>query len=386
MTPTPPSSPDGSPLPPRHRPTLGNLAKDTTELDLWAFEDDLDLAGEQEEPRAEERAARSSGKEIPAPRERQVSKPRENDDKVPKTPAGNEDRIRMNVSKARSGSKPSGSTSPQSKPESDFDDLDHWEDAKVETEIGELPAEVPLSREPQVSTPMAAMPVPAELEPLPEVSAPPLEAPPVAQAIAQPQDPLDEFSPVVSVDAKPISLRPHLGLSKIERIGLITLMVLLLGGALTILIYSLNRLPTESHKAEAQDFPIKGTHISIRSAKSFWRMPVTDGPNPDVCRRGTQLLPVLELDLASAAPAAVRILFRNDELSLVGDAVTHAVRGDGKLSIAATAGFDDLGMYAAYRAGESKSWTIEVYEAPTEDTAGREFKKLFEMEITTDRR
>jgi hypothetical protein len=383
MTPTPPSSPDGSPLPPRHRPTLGNLAKDTTELDLWAFEDDLDLAGEQEEPRSHEAAVRSSGKEIPDPRERKVSKPRENDDnKVPKTPTGNEDRIRMNVSKARPGSKLTGSTSPQSKPESDFDDLDHWEDAKVETEIGELPTDVPLSREPEISVPIVEMPVAEELEPLPEVSAPLLDAPPTAA----PHDPLDEFSPVVPVDAKPISLRPHLGLSKVERIGLISLVVLLLGGALTILIYSLNRLPTETDKADAQDFPIKGAHISIRSAKSFWRMPVTDGPNPDTFRRGTQLLPVLELDLASSAPAAVRILFRNDERTLVGDAVTHAVRGDGKLSIAATAGFDDLGMYAAYRTGESKSWTIEVYEAPSEDTAGKEFKKLFEMNISTDRR
>ncbi len=383
MTPTPPSSPDGSPLPPRHRPTLGNLAKDTTELDLWAFEDDLDLAGEQEEPRADERPVRSSGKEIPAPRERQVSKPRENDDnKVPKTPTGNEDRIRMNISRARPVSKSSGITTPQSKPESDFDDLDHWEDAKVETEIGELPAEVPLAREPEIPAPMAAMPVAEELEPLPEVSAPPLEVP----AAVAPHDPLDEFSPVVPVDAKPISMRPHLGLSKIERIGLIALMVLLLGGALTILIISLKRLPTESDKADAQDFPIKGAHFSIRSAKSFWRMPVTDGPNPDVCRRGTQLLPVLELDLASSAPAAMRILFRNDERTLVGDAVTHAVSADGKLSIAATAGFDDLGMYAAYRTGESKHWTLEVYEAPSEDTAGKDFKKLFEMNISTDRR
>lgn len=377
MTPTPPSSPDGSPLPPRHRPTLGNLAKDTTELDLWAFEDDLNDAGEQEEPRAEEATVRSSGREIPAPRERQVSKPRENDDKPQKTPSGGEERIRMNVSKSRSGSRPSGSTSPQSKPESDFDDLDHWEDAKVETEIGELPVEVPLEPVERAPVQMAAMPVPVELEPLPEVSAPP--------PASEPPDVLDEFSPVVPADAKPISLRPHLGLSKVERIGLITLVVLLLGGALAILIFSLNRLPTESHKTVSHDFPIKGSHFSIRSAKSYWRLPLTDGPNADTFRRGTQLLPVVELDLAGG-PAAVRIMFRNDEGNLVGDAVTHAVRGDGKLSIAATAGFDDLGMYAAYRTGESKPWTLEVYEAPSEDTAGRDFKKLFEMDITTDRR
>jgi hypothetical protein len=377
MTPNPPSPSDGSPLPPRHRPTLGNLAKDTTELDLWAFEDDLDLEGETELSRAEEQVARSSGKEIPAPRERQVSKPRETDDKPQKTPTGGEDRIRMNVNKSRSGGRSGGSSSPQSKPESDFDDLDHWEDAKVETEIGELPVEAPLEPLERTPAPVAAMPVPKELAPLPE-------APPPAAA-AETQDTLDEFSPVVPVDAKPISLRPHLGLSKLERVGLIALMVVLLASALTILIISLNRLPTDFHKAVSHDFPIKGSHFSIRSAKTFWRVPVTDGPNPDTCRRGTQLLPVVELDLAGG-PAAVRVLFRNEESVLQGDAVTHAVRGDGKLNIAATAGFEDLGMYAAYRTGGSKPWTLEVYEAPSQDTPGRDFKKLFEMDITTDRR
>ena len=39
MTPEPPSTPDGPLLPPRHRPTADNLAKDTTERDLWDLDD-----------------------------------------------------------------------------------------------------------------------------------------------------------------------------------------------------------------------------------------------------------------------------------------------------------------------------------------------------------
>jgi hypothetical protein len=43
-------------------------------------------------------------------------------------------------------------------------------------------------------------------------------------------------------------------------------------------------------------------------------------------------------------------------------------------------------MHAAYRTGGSKPWTIEVFEAPSETTPGKDFKRLFEMNISTDRR
>ena len=55
-------------------------------------------------------------------------------------------------------------------------------------------------------------------------------------------------------------------------------------------------------------------------------------------------------------------------------------------ALAATAGFEDIGMHAAYRTGQSKSWSVEVREAPSEDSPVQDFKKLFEMSISTDRR
>ena len=110
-----------------------------------------------------------------------------------------------------------------------------------------------------------------------------------------------------------------------------------------------------------------------------------EGPDQDTFRRGTELLPVLEISLAGG-PAGIRVLFRNDERAVVGDAVTRTVRGSGTLKIPATAGFDDIGMHAAYRTGESKPWTIEVFEAASENAPSREFTKLFEMNISTDRR
>jgi hypothetical protein len=43
-------------------------------------------------------------------------------------------------------------------------------------------------------------------------------------------------------------------------------------------------------------------------------------------------------------------------------------------------------MHAAYRTGQSKPWTIQVLEGPSETAANAEFKKLFEINISTDRR
>jgi hypothetical protein len=43
-------------------------------------------------------------------------------------------------------------------------------------------------------------------------------------------------------------------------------------------------------------------------------------------------------------------------------------------------------MYAAYTTGQGQPWTIEVYEAKAESAAGDDFKKLFELNISIDRR
>jgi hypothetical protein len=391
MTPDPPSSADGTPLPKRHRPSLGNLAQDTTEMDLWAFDDDLEL-----DDAAPPDPPPSAASNIPAPR---AAKPA----KKPELSEGGEmilpvakDRIRIDVNKPKFKGR-SGSTSSQSKPESEFDELDHWEDLPPQVEIGELPADdAPIEIE---SGPVA------RILPVPELPAAPEEAVPVDAPVgasvealadvqveaahrAAPEAPAtseDEFTPVVRPGAVPISLRPHLGLTKLERVGLGSLLGLLLAAVISFVAISLNRLPTESAKAQSNDFPIKGAHMVIVSAESYWRAPLMEGPAPDTVRRGTALIPVLELKVGSAN-GAIRVLFRNEDRSVVGDAVTRSVQGSATLKIPATAGFDDPGMHAAYRTGGTKPWTIEVFEAPSESTAGREFKKLFEMHISAARR
>ena len=194
-------------------------------------------------------------------------------------------------------------------------------------------------------------------------------------------DPLDEFSPPRRDNASPVSLRPRLNLTHLERVGLIALAVLLLLGGAMVFLNTINRLPTSSGRAKANDFPIRGSHLTIISATSFWRVPKA----ADTVRRGTQLIPVVDLT-TSGGPGAIRAFFRNSDGEVIGDAVTRYVKSDGTLQIAATAGFDDVGMHAAYRTGDNKPWTIEVLEAATESAPGPEFEKLFEIGVSADRR
>lgn len=174
------------------------------------------------------------------------------------------------------------------------------------------------------------------------------------------------------------------GLLKIEKIGLISFLVLFLAGGLFFVAHSIRKLPEEKKTLTEGDFPIKGSKVETRSFKSFWRDPVASGSGADTVRRGTIIIPVVELQVSGKG--AVRVFFRNSEGDTVGDAVSRAVTGEATLTLPATAGFDEPGMYAAYRTRETKPWKVEVFEGPSADAAGSEFKKLFEIPISTNRR
>ena len=73
-----------------------------------------------------------------------------------------------------------------------------------------------------------------------------------------------------------------------------------------MVVFALKRLPTEAKRVKANDFPIQGEHLTIDSATSYWRAPITEGTARDTVRRGTQLLPVLEVT-AHGGPAAIRV-------------------------------------------------------------------------------
>lgn len=380
MTADPPSSPEGSSLPSRHRPVLGELAKNTTELDLWSFDDELEnevapVPSFPPQPRVLS-SPQPGGRVVP---ERRDSKPdpsnaRSDGEELPAS--GDDEQIRMDVNKSPNRRRTLGdfSNSLPLKRADDLDDLEQWDvepsaeegldelpevltEEVIRKELTEVPKDAPVVESASVVTPAAAVP---------------------EQAVIG----NDEFSPVPREGVDPVSLRPHMGLTIVEKMGIIILAALLLAAGVGIYLFSVNRLPTESIKAKANDFPIKGSRVTVASAASYWRIPIVDGPTPDVFRRGTVLLPVVEIAVAGGS-GAIRVVFRDESRNTMGDSITRSVKGQDLLKIIATAGFEDMGMYAAYRTGGNKPWTIEVLEGPSEDAPSAAFKKLFEMELST---
>lgn len=221
---------------------------------------------------------------------------------------------------------------------------------------------------PMVDEPVAQVSVLASNEPeASEAEQTPVTSEEVAQAVAPPV------------------LKSHVKYSALEKFGMIALVVLLLGAVAGVLIYSATRLPVETMGSKVVKFPVKGQHVTVQSAKTYWRDVVTSGPDADIVRRGTRLLPVLDLNCSGGA-GVLRVLFRDEFGDSVGDIITRQVSAGEKVSIASTAGFNDAGMHAAYRTGETKAWKIEVYEGSAENSLGNDFVKLFEIDISTERR
>lgn len=356
---------------------LGDLAKDTTEIDLWAFEDDLEDIDSVSTP---ESGRSSQSVNIPAPRETAPAKKKAERSGGQKTPENGDNRIRMNVNKPRMKGRSADSIAGQSKPESDFDDLEEWDDAKASPVEEELSLDEMVVEEPPVEAVQAAKVAKVEGE---TVAAAPVSEP---QEVSVPEAAVsdDEFSAVPKQDAQPISLRPHLGLNKFERIGLICLVGILLGGSIWFLASTVYRLPRPAVRLQARDFPIKGEKFRVDSAECYWRKPITEGEHVDVCRRGTLLLPVIEM-AASEGSSTIRVFFKNDEGITVGDPIIRKI-GNGTVKIAGTAGIEDPGIFAAYRTGNDTRWTVVVHEIPSGDIAKGEARKLFEMEIPAERR
>lgn len=225
--------------------------------------------------------------------------------------------------------------------------------------------------------------------PPPAPSSPPEPSP--ASAPQSDSDSTPSAETTSSPEEEPAPLQPKAAnepkksLTKGEKIGLAVFLVLILAGGLFFIANSVGKLPEETKTLTIGDFPIKGSRVEAISFKSYWRDPVTTGPDADTVRRGTIILPVVELGV-SGGPAAIRIFYRNSDGATVGDAVTHAVNGKATLILPATAGFEEPGMHAAYRTGDAKPWIVEVFEGPSANAAGSDFKKLFEIPVSTHRR
>jgi hypothetical protein len=171
-------------------------------------------------------------------------------------------------------------------------------------------------------------------------------------------------------------------LSRLEKIAITALCAILALGAILTVIHFYSRVPTRPLVAEEIDFPVSGKIIVITAADTYWRKPVMTGENADVVRRGTQLIPVLNMDIQSKS-GVIRVFFRNEDGTVVGDGITRTVGGGSEVAVAATAGFDDVGMHTAYRTGDSKRWIVQVFEGPSATAPREKFRKVLETEVST---
>ena len=227
----------------------------------------------------------------------------------------------------------------------------------------------------------AAVEIPKDVQE-PVVQEPVVQEPDVQEPVVQETHEPQKVEPAPA-DQSPVPAVPSIGsLSKIEKIAVFLLCsALLLGAALTLIHFS-SRVPTRPLISEKVDFPVSGKIVRITAASTYWRKPITSGDNADVVRRDTQLIPVLKLSLGSKT-GAIRVFFRNEEGSVVGDVITRSVEGDSEITVVATAGFEDLGMHTAYRTGSGKRWHAQVFEAPSATASRDDFTMVLEMEIDT---
>jgi hypothetical protein len=396
MTPRTPSSSEGSSLPPRSRPNLGDFVKANDENDLWAF-DDVDLEADLTKV---SQPVRPLPSKIPAPRESRFKapeaevsvpllKPERPLERTPERPVEKiQNSVRVDIGKA--SGKPQLPIVPLAEVEDNsLGELEDWDHLEPEIlPLDELATEEAAPEPPmiaQVETVAAVYDRRNDTaENLAPTHPPQVEAPAeLATPVVSPQ--IDEFSPPPREGATPMSLVPRLGLNGIEKAGLFTLlgtMVILAGW---IFIVASGRLPTENQSARTGVFPMKGAYTEIFSAKTFWREPIRDGAHADTFQRGMVLLPVVSLS-SSGGNAALRVLFRDANGAVKGDAVTVVLQPNLPVEVVGTSGFEDVGLHAAYRTGQTKPWTVEVREAPSATSTTADFKKLLEIEVSTDLR
>lgn len=369
MTPKTPPPSDGPDTPPPSRPVPQVTAKDSEEQDLWALDGENEL---EESPRTippQQRMIEPRRPEYVRPAEPASDTPQK-----PQLPTGlpeaasePNDSIRVNlnprVRPSFTSPSPRSARSPEIRATAGeiFDDLDQWEESAA-------PPTMP----------------PSAFKEMPVASPSPAST---AQPAAPAESDRDEFAaPAPSTDGQPAALRrPALHLNFIERAGMALLALLLVAVGALFYFSTIRQIPSGSKRVTPGDFPILGAKAEILTAQSYWREPVVTGPDADTVQLETLLIPEVQLT-TRGGPAILRILFHNEHGDPVGDVITRTVQGEQNLTLTSTAGFDDLSKHAAYRAGQTQPWTIEVLEAPPGKPAPGDFKRLFEMNISSNRR
>ncbi|MEI6675336.1 MAG: hypothetical protein WCO57_09180 [Verrucomicrobiota bacterium] len=386
--PQPPT--EGSSLSPRHRPDLKTLVKNSTEQDLW----DLDESPSQD-PAAPVATIKTTRATAPRPVAAPPIQPGTGETpptllEVPLLPRHNIIHSPRLVRRGYDATPlPPAAPAEPASPLAPFKKVDMLEDAFHHLDdwhlANELTAAAPAR--PLDDLPMALPePVPAgSPEQKPATPATPAATAVATAAVATaPVTDRDEFSPKLKAAATPLLMRPKLGLSKMEMLGLTALALVLLLGGFWVYQNSLSRLHTQATQTRKITFPVQGRLITVTKVVTYWRAPINKKGQVETVRRGVVLIPVTELTLRGG-PAAIRVLVHNDSGVAVGDPITRQVDGETTLTLAATDGFEDISMHAVYLTAQSKPWTLQLFEAASANAPKQDFIKLLEVPISTEK-
>jgi hypothetical protein len=398
MPPCPPPSSEDPSLPPRHRLSVEKLRKEALESELWALEDELEHLSSDSQPPV-----------FPHdPSETDLLEPHAVEGEYPDTAYFNA---------AIESQQPDESDPEPSYPAME-DTEQPWEPYPTEyphddqetppKTYPEYPAETfpPQPWEaPQTADPHELTESPtrraihddlgelAEIGEWDDQQNPPtlFHAPPEPYGADTPHGEsnsattLEENNTQALIPPHTTTNRRKITFSRKEIVATSTLALALIMIASLFILHALRGLPRMKDPYQKPDLPTAGSHFTITSVNSYWRAPVTTGPNVDTVQRGTELIPVLEIT-ASGNHAALRVQFRNSEGAAIGDLITHPVNGETNLVIPSTAGLEDINVHNAYRTGLIAPWTAEILEAPVGTTAGSAFHHVITVPISPNRR
>lgn len=386
-SPTPEPPEENPPKRPRKPPVPAK--KDSGELDLWDFEQTL----------GPPKVASVRGPEtLPPPKNR--SKAMEPVSRgIPKgdtPPAAKADKPPADIPatpRPAALKPPAQAFDPRKKVAAD--DLGDLDDTWSAPEAGEKKKRASMPAPAQTPASSPAPPIePADVPPAtPSISPAAVEEPPYyGEAVVLPEESDDEeIDDEIAEDGTPSAtatkavplelaeIRKRLGFSKLEKIGMIALAALLVIAGITLTMLASGKLGGTARELRPPSYPVKGSLITVKKLSTYWRAPVV---GKDSARRGTKLIPVAMLEL-EGGPCALRAFFRDEKGDYVGDTVNRTM-GTGTLEISATAGLEDPGMHAAFRTGATKLWKLEVFEAPSADSPGQDFKKILETPVSAD--
>ena len=199
----------------------------------------------------------------------------------------------------------------------------------------------------------------------------------------------DEFAPKApSGNAVTLQITKF---SRLEKICSLSFLALFLIGSFFAYKAFQDNVKAEANDYAEPNFPIAGKIAKVDQAKTYWRQPVREGPNPDPIKLNVILIPVIEITLegSDATKGVIRVIFRNGEKVIVGDSLTKTFTNNkfvanqsATLAFPCTDGFTDFGEQEAYRAHLSKPWSIEVYEGADDNAPLTSFKLLFTTPVS----